>query len=320
MLRKRLGFTLIELLVVIAIIAILIALLVPAVQKVREAAARTQINNNLKQCTLACHTYHDTMKVFPSASGQTGMYGAYKVESFSCLIMPFVEQNALASNILNGTVTTPPVSGTYGTIVPFQAPLDFTTSDFVRVQNLACNVRVFTDTGVQTAYNSTITVAATVGQNLICSTALGRTFTDGTSNTVALATRYAFCTAVGSNGFSGAPLAANSLSMWDILLGSGATTGSGSGAYFGQTIASSAPNATNVAGGWMLAPTLSQASVAGGQVAIGTGGYTAMAFGIGGLQVSLADGSCRIVSPAVSNMTWNTALCPNDGNPPGSDW
>jgi len=129
---RRSGFTLIELLVVIAIIGVLISLLLPAVQKVREAANRTQCLNNCKQMGLALHNYHDTYKRFPPSldtgirpyrQGHNAGYTPYW--SWLAQIMPFIEQDNLWTQAVSWAHKGDPITISGGGPPPPGGPPDF---------------------------------------------------------------------------------------------------------------------------------------------------------------------------------------------------
>jgi prepilin-type N-terminal cleavage/methylation domain-containing protein len=162
--RSRQGFTLIELLVVIAIIAILIGLLMPAIQKIREAAARTQTLNNLKQLGLASHNYHDTHKHFPPATGAN--YG--RLGSIHYFLLPYIEGNnlyKLDTNSLNLPIE-------HQVFVPFLSPMDPTQEDGRAggrgATNFAANVQAFPNLGPRSGSRLGTFTRGAGSSNIVC--------------------------------------------------------------------------------------------------------------------------------------------------------
>jgi prepilin-type N-terminal cleavage/methylation domain-containing protein len=133
-LHRRRGFTLVELLVVIAIIAILIGLLLPAVQKVREAAARSQCQNNLKQIALAVHNYAGTYDSRLPSAYSAPVTAQANPQSFFFTILPFIEQDGMYKAGMGANALTTPVGTpglTWTGVVPLNSSTGTLTYDYL---------------------------------------------------------------------------------------------------------------------------------------------------------------------------------------------
>jgi prepilin-type N-terminal cleavage/methylation domain-containing protein len=322
---KRIGFTLIELLVVIAIIAILMALLVPAVQKVREAAARTQTNNNLRQCGIAIHNYHGVFNKLPNAAWTGGIFTLQK-RTMWFQLLPYVEADNVYKNDVHNAV-----------VSAYLAPSDPYISTPEGKVNFAGNIRLFAyQTLTATNANNAVTTAnpgVPSGTNLssqinLMTAAVGASsgltlarIPDGTSNTLMLATRYADCgaTPVYSTAYSagphGDPFATPQTGITPPP-NSGIIPGQLKGGFFGAGSHNTAADRSLATAIFLVAPK-GTSTDCGQTTEQSVWGH---AFSPGGMSVCLADASVKSLDPNISQTTFCYALCPSDGNPLGNDW
>jgi prepilin-type N-terminal cleavage/methylation domain-containing protein len=321
----RRGFTLIELLVVIAIIAVLIGLLLPAVQKVREAANRVKCANNLKQIGLAAHHYHDAQGNLPPGIGYYpppgGAFGTYWFH-----LLPYIEQDNLYRSAL-GSVPFPPPQGptvvhypgnnnVYSQRVPiFLCPSDPSVGPggVVTVDGVSFGAASY-------APNGLISGTADLSANPPTGGPQGRMrltdILDGTSNTILHAEKYARCSKASMpppfrDGGNAWAYCTSPLFPWQPP----PLNPPGKALFPGFAIAAlagrGAPGAIGPGSRFQVQPTpfLDNCDPTRASTA-----HT------GGMVAGLADGSVRTLAPSLSDATWWAAVTPSGGEVPGPDW
>jgi len=349
--RRRHGFTLIELLVVIAIIAVLIGLLLPAVQKVREAAARTTSSNNLKQIALAVHNYAGAYgdKLPPLVDIGNNAPTGYGIQSLFFNLLPYIEQGnvyqmfqktAPATYYSNAT----PLGAASTIIKSFINPADSTASNG---SQQTVNV-VITGATVPAPYQQTWTglyaTTSYAANGLVFkgnNGGLPRTFVDGTSNTIMFAERFQICQGRAAQSPSAPLVTAWNLwgfGLYDIHIPAFATLtpttpaglrstgqvapGSPPNGFTSINATGNNPNAVTVKIGMANAanttyPYHFQVAPRG---AITCDAAVPQSPFVGGMQVGMGDGSVRTVSPNMTQWTFWAACTPAGQEAQAQDW